>query len=412
MTRWQLPPASLTTTDNSPNTFVIIGLTRLKIDEKEAEQILKWVSFGGKLVIIDREPSKVLLSSTANWAIKNTPISSLDIFNDIDPGNQLQMTAETPAFKPTQPSVFTANINAVQPSRFASSVSAEYFGAESFTMKPKPIGTPFSNSNNHQDQPPIKMTTENSHEVPAKNIVVSDDEDFATPALNSPFVHLANGDKNILIDFPYGSGQIVYLTDPYIVSNAGLKLVDNAQLAANIVSADGVIAFDEFHQGYGANTGSIFAYFAGTPVLAILLQFVLLIGVLFWSQSRRFARPLPSDEPSRLSKLEYISAMAELQQKTKAYDLALENIYTEFRRSVAKLLAIDSFSAIKKDIATLIAERVNEDASVIYSNLQECQDLIHSASPNKKRVLELAAYLRSLENKLGLKRSRKQAFRK
>jgi hypothetical protein len=58
----------------------------------------------------------------------------------------------------------------------------------------------------------------------------------------------------------------------------------------------------------------------------------LLIGLIFFSQSRRFARPLPPDEPNRLSKLEYVAAMAQLQQTTKGYDLAIENIYTDFRR--------------------------------------------------------------------------------
>jgi hypothetical protein len=45
----------------------------------------------------------------------------------------------------------------------------------------------------------------------------------------------------------------------------------------------------------------------------------------------RFARALPANEPNRLFKLEYVSAMAELQRRTKVYDLAIENIYNEFR---------------------------------------------------------------------------------
>ena len=168
----------------------------------------------------------------------------------------------------------------------------------------------------------------------------------------APFVHLANDEKNLLVDFPYGAGKIVYLTDPYIVANGGINLVDNAQLAVNIVaSGDGLIAFDEYHQGYGANENQLLGYFAGTPVVAIFLQLAALIGLLFYSQSRRFARALPENEPNRLSKLEYVAAMAELQQRTKAFDLAIENIYTDFRRRVSRSFGVDNFTTKRDDLA-------------------------------------------------------------
>ena len=119
--------------------------------------------------------------------------------------------------------------------------------------------------------------------------------------------------------------------------------MDNAQLAINVVaSREGIIAFDEYHQGYGADSNRFFRFFAGTPVIPVFIQLALLVGLIFFSQSRRFARAVPAPEPSRLSKLEYVSAMAELQQRTKGYDLAIENIYTDFRRRVSRLVGVDA----------------------------------------------------------------------
>ncbi len=93
--------------------------------------------------------------------------------------------------------------------------------------------------------------------------------------------------------FLTGRDGSFFLSDPYIVSNAGIGLVDNAQAAINIVTAGGgIIAFDEYHQGYGATENEFFAYFAGTPVIAIGIQLILFVGLLFFTQSRRFARPL------------------------------------------------------------------------------------------------------------------------
>jgi hypothetical protein len=234
-----------------------------------------------------------------------------------------------------------------------------------------------------------------------------------TIELLAPVLHVANDEKTLLADFPYGSGQIVFLSDPYIVSNAGIGLVDNAQLAINIVaSREGTIAFDEYHQGFGTNENQLLKFFSGTPIPAIFAQIVLLVGAVLFTQSRRFARPLPANEPNRLSKLEYISAMAELQRRTKAYDLAIENIYSEFRRRAAKSFGVDNFTTSRRDLAAMIAERTKFEQRDIETLIQKCEDIIHGEPTNKREVLEITSRLREIEEKLGLKRVRKQAFRK
>ena len=209
----------------------------------------------------------------------------------------------------------------------------------------------------------------------------------------------------MLIDFPFGSGEIVFLTDPYVVSNGGINLVDNAQLATNIVaSRNGIIAFDEFHQGFGAGENQLLVYFSGTPVVPIFLQLAALVGLLLFSQSRRFARALPTDEPNRLSKLEYVSAMAELQRRTRAFDLAIENIYGEFRRRSSRSLGVDNFTVSRRDLAQMIAERAKLNADETENMMFKCEEIIHGEPTNKREVLELTKRLRETEEKLGLKR--------
>lgn len=399
VSRWQESPTSLFTVSKSPSTFVIIGTTRLEIDEEETKQILRWVSEGGKLVIIDRYPNESFITTTAGWTLKTDSKNSFAI--NVDPTNQQQMTAETPALKPNQPSVFNRGVNAVQPSRFASSLIVNY----GFTLEEKPVPsmTPI------YDFPPPRATPMPTIDTQTKE----EDKEIVVTEQNAPFVHLSNGKKNILVDYPYGAGQIVFLTDPYIVSNAGISLVDNAQLGINIVSSrEGIIAFDEYHQGYGANAGSIWGYFSGTPILPLFGQIALIIGLILLSQSRRFARPLPADEPNRLSKLEYVSAMAELQQRTKAYDLAIENIFSEFRRSATRFLGMDNFSTSRKELAKAISERTRLNELDIYNVMRKCEEIIRGEKTNKREVLELTARLREIEKKLGIKRMRKQAFKR
>lgn len=436
--RWQEKPfALLSDSKNKPQTFVIIGDLRREFTDEEVEQVLRWVSLGGKLVVIDRISRADLISTTANWQILAVP-SNVSVY-EIDSANQQQMTEKTIAGKPLQPTVFTQGVNAVQPSRFASSIKLESFPADKTTKingissqatpeydddyydedseTPQTLpqkanearsGQASDSSNNKNDnlfitptpQTPVVVTA-----TPAPKV--------KTVALSAPVLHVANNEKTLLADFPYGSGQIVFLTDPYIVSNAGIGLVDNAQLAINVVaSREGTIAFDEYHQGFGGNENQLLAYFSGTPIPAIFAQIALLIGVVLFTQSRRFARPLPANEPNRLSKLEYVSAMAELQQRTKAYDLAIENIYLEFRRRVAKSFGVDNFLALRKDLASMIAERTKFKLDEIESLMEKCENIIHGEPTNKKEVLEITSRLREIEENLGLKRTRKQAFRK
>ncbi|MGI9035993.1 MAG: DUF4350 domain-containing protein [Pyrinomonadaceae bacterium] len=409
--RWQQDFAALGgDSEKKPQTFVVIGALRKDFSPTEIEQLLRWVSLGGKLVVIDREPPKDLISTTANWKISAVENNFPAI--EIDPSDQQAMTNKIPAGTPAQPTVFTQSVNAVQPSQFASSIKIEKIsddaaGSPTSTLPPVE-DEDYSDDENAPPAPQPSPPKNVKIAKPAASpfIIKSPTAAIVTNAQRAPVVHIAGGEKNLLVDFPFGSGEVVFLSDPYIVSNAGVGLVDNAQLAINIVNANGgAIAFDEFHQGYGANQNQLLGYFAKTPVPAIFLQAALLVGLLFFTQSRRFARPLPASEPSRLSKLEYVSAMAELQSRTKAYDLAIENIYTDFRRRAAKFFGADNYTVTRRELALMIAERLKMNADEIENLMRQCEEITRGEPTNKREVLEITTRLRELEEKLSLKRS-------
>ena len=381
--RWQDSPEGLTTARSKPSVFVVIGSLRREFTENEATDLLHWVSQGGRLVLIDREPPEQLRTTTASWSIDVKTDTAVELLS-IDPYDQKQMTSNTDAARPVQPTLFTRGVTAVQASRFAGWISFERMNTAVAGNKDG-IGA---------GPPP-----------PPQRIEATSDQAYE-PSAKGPVVHLAGNQKNLLVDAPFGSGSIVYLADPYIVSNAGLSIVDNSQLAVNVVSSTGgTIAFDEYHQGYGSNANRLFQYFEGTPVIAIFVQCALLIGLIFASQSRRFARALPEKEPDRLSKLEYVTAMAELQQRTKSYDLAMENIFTDFRRRVTRRLGIDNIATTRNDVAQHIAERMSMNAFDMNELLLKCEAIMQGEPTNKAEVVELSARLREIEDKLGIKRT-------
>lgn len=410
--RWQQPPAELLTAgDRTPAVFVVVGRVKRQFEPVEVEELLRWVSNGGRLVVIDREPPEGLLTTTANWTLKADTPEDPWLYT-VDPSNKDELIGETPAVKPIQPSPLTHSINAVQPSRFASSITfARFFDNSAEPPPPPAVEEPEALEFQEEDEPAANYDEQGFFNMPSPTPLQPADlneYDVATPSQIAPLVHFASAEKNLVVDVPFGNGRIVYLSDPFIVSNVGIASVDNAQLGINLVAAgNGVIAFDEYHQGFGSDNNRFLQFFEGTPVIAIFLQAAVLVGLVFFSQSRRFARPVPEPEPDRLSKLEYVAAMAEIQTRTRAYDLAIENIYNDFRRRVTRYLGLDNMAVKSNEIARDIAERAGLDQQEVAATLFKCEEIIRGEPTSKKEVLNLASSLRSYEGKLGLTRAPK-----
>jgi hypothetical protein len=353
VSRWHSPAAELSGAEGLA-TLVMIGPLKRELAVGESQQLFSWVASGGRLVLIDREPASGL-RSFGGWNFTFDQQNPGSLFST-DPSNAAQMTARTPAARPSLPSRFALDVNSVQPSQFAAGIV---------------FGRPNAPEAGH-------------------------------PA---PVAHFAAGPRDILVTMQHGAGEVVILTDPYIVANGGIALADNAQLAINLVApAQGRIAFDEYHQGFGGGSRFI-EFFAGTPVVAIFLQAGLIALVFFVSQSRRFARPVPAPEPDRRSKLEYVAAMAQLQERARAYDLAVESVYKDLRRRASLLLGVDNTSISRPELAALIAERIGSDAAEVDRLMARCEDVIYGEPANKRTVLQIASELRDIESRLGLLRA-------
>ncbi len=172
-----------------------------------------------------------------------------------------------------------------------------------------------------------------------------------------------------------------------------------------------MIAFDEFHQGRPATHNELFQYFSGTPVLAICAQLALIGIAVVWSQGRRFARPLPLPHVDRRSKLEFVASMAELQQRARAHDLALENIYARVRRVLVRYAGVSN-STPRAEIARRVAMRSGLSREELETLMRNCEETINGAPTHAKEVLRIAQRLRDIESKLGLRtrsRDAKQA---
>jgi len=395
--RWRETPKKLLGESGKlVTTFVVVGQTQIPFDEDDGRALSDWVNNGGRLVLIDRHLHD-LAPESSGWKILATTLDSPSI--DVDPGSSDDMTKGITALKPVQPTVLTSSVQSILPSRFAARFSVQPPTEESEATRPRAggIGPPRVHSTKRVDiddgPPPPEMP----------------------PIYTAPVVHIADNHGALLVDYTYGLGKVIVLSDPYIVSNGGIKLNDNLQLAINAITGrDGVIAFDEYHQGRGVTGNAFAAYFAGTPVLALGAQIVLLVLLMLWTNARRFGRPLPLAQVDRRSSLEFVASMAELQERSGAFDLAIENIYTRTRRVLARHAGLD-YNSSRSEIASRIAERSSIDKQKLETLMRQCEEAINGGSITARQSIDLVKRLREVEKGLGLltrRRDERQAAEK
>jgi hypothetical protein len=356
----------------SIKTLVVVGRTQLPFTEDEAKSLTVWVKQGGQLVLIDRQPDPHLLPRSGNWAVDANQMDLPSL--DIDPNDPKQMTEKVAAVHPVQATLLTQDIADVLPSRFSARIRINF---------EKPAAAK-------------RGTVREAEEVAEED----DEEQKTSPA---PVVHLADRDGALLVDYSFGSGRITILGDPYIVANNGIRLKDNLQLALNtITNGTGLIAFDEYHQGKAITRNEFASYFAGTPVIAIGAQLIGLILLGLWTASRRFARPLPLAQVDRRSSLEFVASMAELQERSRSYDLAVENIYSRTRRVLARYAGVD-YNSPRSEVATRVAMRSTVDAHSLETLMRQCEETINGAPTSWRQAIDMVRRLREVERTLGLR---------
>ncbi len=390
--RWREAPEQLLGQGGAKvQTFVVIGTPRVPIDEAEAKLLLQWVRRGGRLVIIDRRPADHLLPPSGEWKI-TTELLNFPGFG-VDPAHSEQMTEGVQPVYPALPTQLTQDVESVMPSKFYSSIK---FFASREGANPK---SDQSNSRS-ETTPDDEDVDEPPPPARAGAIAIAETPPSGSPA---PVVHLMAAKTVVLLDYLQGNGRIVLLSDPFIVANGGIGLKDNLRLTLNLLSAsNGLIAFDEFHQGRAVAHNAFVNYFAGTPVLAICGQLVLLILLVLWTRGRRFARPLPLPHVDRRSSLEFVASMAELQQRARAFDLAIENIYSRTRRVLARYAGVD-YNSPRAEIAERIAARSTLSAHRVETLMRQSEEAINGAAISERQSIQLVKRLREVEATLGLR---------
>jgi hypothetical protein len=224
--------------------------------------------------------------------------------------------------------------------------------------------------------------------------------------VNGPGVvaHLGNDRAVVLADASLGKGRIVLLTDPYVVANNGISQADNSVLAMNLFAgwSSGMIAFDEYHHGFGASQGGgLMAYFRGTPAPWMMAQAGLIAIIAVYSYGRRFGRPVPLRQERRTTNLEFVSGMANITRLARARDVAMQNIYLEFRKRLCRYSSVPSKIETTR-LAAAVARRATLDERELGRLLMHCEQVMRGRTASDGDLLELVTKIREIEAQLKL----------
>jgi uncharacterized protein DUF4350 len=154
------------------------------------------------------------------------------------------------------------------------------------------------------------------------------------------------------VGFPYGLGRIVVGADPDLLRNDVLRAcgygVDVPAVRMLEYLRDGGavprdrIVFDEYHQGYGAQPGTvrgIAAYLSGTPSGHLLFQLLGAGLVLLLAAAPRAVPPTDVERIERRSPLEHVDALARAYLQVGATRTAMQRLLRGVRRRVERSAA-------------------------------------------------------------------------
>ena len=152
------------------------------------------------------------------------------------------------------------------------------------------------------------------------------------------YVPLAAGeDRNVqALWLSHDRGQVLMFSSASFIDNEFIKQQDNLALLISALrefAGDDAILFDEYHHGYSQE----FAMhdFLRLPIVKFAAaQLGLLVGLLIWSQWRRFGEPISLAHDTRRSVMEYAVSLGDLYARAETQLETLEYLFGNLRREM------------------------------------------------------------------------------
>ncbi|HVO31156.1 MAG TPA: DUF4350 domain-containing protein [bacterium] len=204
-----------------------------------------------------------------------------------------------------------------------------------------------------------------------------------------------------------GAGEVVVLLDPAALTNDGLPRAGNLRFAdavlRRLAGPGGVVIFDEYHHGFGAER-TIAGWFSRAGLLPALWLLALVFGAdALRRYGTRVGPPRPAPQPERRAIREFIAGHAGLLRAAGHRAWAARALERSLRRRLHDELGVP-LSTPPPEVFRRLAQRAPPSAARAYRALEHAAGA--DADMTEKELLDLARDVRLAERSLSTVRRR------
>jgi hypothetical protein len=202
-----------------------------------------------------------------------------------------------------------------------------------------------------------------------------------------------NREQTVVVRYPRGRGDAIWLASATPFTNAGIKESGNLEffLAAIGDKQQTRVLFDEYVHGYGDSDTPAKSH---PLMIALVAQSVVLALAALLTFSRRSGpiRPMPAE--SRLAPLEFVETLGGLYQQAHAASVAVDVYYQRFQYWITRRLGIGK-NATPEDLDRAVRERWHLKGDEFLSTLQAAASARYRPDLPQREALEIAQALYS-----------------
>ena len=216
-----------------------------------------------------------------------------------------------------------------------------------------------------------------------------------------------NAGEAVAVTWKLGRGRILWWAAPTPITNAGITREGNLPFFLDCIQAvrpgsspgETTVLWDEYFHGY---RGSLWDYFAETPVPWAIFQLTLVAIFVLLAFSRRSGPLYAPAAVSRLSPLEFVDTLGDLYRRANAGSAAVGVAYQRFRTQLIRRLALaPSISILQLDAA--VRERLGWKQPGLMDTLQRAEKAARERDIPVSDALKIVQALEHYEVLFGLK---------
>jgi Domain of unknown function (DUF4350) len=216
-----------------------------------------------------------------------------------------------------------------------------------------------------------------------------------------------NASEAVVVTWKLGRGRILWWAAPTPITNAGITREGNLPFFLDCIQAvrpgaspsETTVLWDEYFHGY---RGSLWDYFAQTPVPWAIFQLALVVFFVLLGFGRRSGPLYAPAGVSRLSPLEFVDTLGDLYRRASAGSAAVRVAYQRFRTQLVRRLALaPSISNMQMDAA--VRERLGWKQPGFMDTLQRAEKAARESDVPGSDALKIVQALEHYEVLFGLK---------